>query len=310
MSQRFPGAAVHLNGRYGGTMDGYRGIKKVVLHTEGVKRDSPDALNLARYVHAKNIGYHAIYEYGRDRFVTLYDINVGARAMSNNGTHAAGPNKRGQYAYQLCWAGELLEIPTDKPMKRNWIRHNEWLQSMGIPQVTVVNWERPKRSWSDFEESGWVGHCHAPSGNDHTDGTGTKVEKLWTPRGDIMEYGQLKAANNLVIPGGESRWVEWPGQKKSWHPKGSSNLLIEGVMTATVEHKATGPINVSFVQIDRKTKEAAGGGDNHHCQSGWNLTTNVMKIRGSRKLRIRVTNRGQDDVVVDRLQFRASWCNS
>lgn len=166
-----PGA-IRIPGRYPGTMDGTHGTRKVVLHTEGVDRGVDgrygNAVDLARYVVAKDIGYHLIYDWS-GRFAQIYPANVAARALKRHGDWS--PNKQGQVALQVCFAGIEHAADTERWPLDNWHKFLQWAHDLGIPTDTHIDWRKPTRDRTLWVRSGWTCHAAAP-GNDHRDGTG------------------------------------------------------------------------------------------------------------------------------------------
>lgn len=179
MRRRWVKAATKVRGRDAGWMDGSFGSRKVTLHTEGVLRGrngrDGNAIDLARYVAARNIGYHLILDRA-GRIAQLYPATVGSRAL------LAGdwsPNRQGDINIQLCFAGiadaaDLADWPLD-----GWGRLLRFFDSWAVPRRTHVSWRHPQRVATQWRKSGYVSHAHAPF-NDHTDGGGAPIRRLLT----------------------------------------------------------------------------------------------------------------------------------
>ena len=179
--KRFPGCNLHLPGRKAGRMDGYKDLRTAVAHTEGVYRTHQDAIAVARYVHARDIGYHYLIDDQHDKIVSLYDYDVGSRSVRGGLYPWKSANRRGTIRIQICWVGYKYAIPTRKrgPRYHDFV---DWLRDrLGIPSVTPVDWDHPRRRWSAWEQPGWMSHANAPIPNNHTDGRGTDPKTLWTP---------------------------------------------------------------------------------------------------------------------------------
>lgn len=171
-----PGAT-RVPGRYPGRMDGTYGTKKVVLHTEGVDRGPDgrygDAAAVARYVADRNIGYHLCYDYS-GRWVQLYPADVGARALRAG---AWSPNRQGVLAIQVCLVGVVDAADVAKWPMDNWGKFLRWLDDLGVPRESHVDWADPVRSTRLWRKSGWTSHAHSPH-NDHVDGRGAPIGLL------------------------------------------------------------------------------------------------------------------------------------
>jgi len=199
VSEWFP-LAERLPAGDAGVMGG-SGARKVVVHTEGVRRATPDAHGLATYVRDQNIAYHLTYD-GR-RFVQLYPMGVASRALKAGDW---SPNRDGAACFQICLAGvsDAADI-ADWPM-HGWAEFLGWLREHRIPARTSADWVRPKRSVSVWRESGWVGHCHAPF-NDHMDGQGAPLRVLlgreWRVAG-VTRFGNARLVGRV---GSGFRWA-------------------------------------------------------------------------------------------------------
>ena len=312
-TKRFPGSNLHLPGRKPGTMDGYKDLKTVTVHTEGVYRPRQDAYAVARYVHSRDIGYHYVISDQQDTVISLYDYDVASRALGNDWRHPwKGVNRRGATRLQICWAGYTLKVPDTKRGTR-YHDFAQWIaETVGVPSTTPQNWGHPTRKWANWERPGWSGHCHAP-GNNHTDGTRTNPNNLWLPDDKdgcdmSLEYGALAGPKELIIPPDTARWVKWGGPKKSWHPAGSPSLTMSGPTTATVQLRATGALTVVYQLLRSGTNKQVGGGHRDDIQAGRSLTTTQVNIRPKTKLRIKLVNRGRVPVTVDYSQVRVTWC--
>lgn len=166
-----------FHGASPGVMDGVGGTRKVVVHTEGVLRGKRgaggNAFQLAEYVSARNIGYHFVYDY-HGRWAQLYNPGEGSRAM------LAGrwsPNRQGDVAIQICFAGVADASDVKDWPLTNWNRFLEFCDAWGIPRKEICDFKRPSRSEKDWRRSGWTCHAAAPM-NDHVDGKGAPVGKL------------------------------------------------------------------------------------------------------------------------------------
>ena len=316
-TKRFPGSNLHLPGRKPGTMDGYKNLRTTVVHTEGVYRPRQNAFAVARYVHARNIGYHYLIGDQQDAVISLYDWDVGSRSCGNDWRRPwKGVNRRGAARLQICWVGYKYKIPTAKRGTRYW-DFMQWVnETVGVPSTTPQDWANPTRKWANWEQSGWSGHCHAP-GNDHTDGTGTNMNTLWTPDGGgltdggcMSEFGRLRRPQDIIIPGGEARYVKWEGQKTGYHPRpGSGSVrLPPGPVTATVDMHCDGQLVLSFMLLERRGSKPVGSTGNHDVLTGSSLVTNMFNMGKKQKLRIRLANKGTRPIKVDRVQLRLAWC--
>ncbi len=171
------GSAEWIPGRDPGWMVGVSDDCKVTIHTEGVDRGrhgrQGDAINLARYVQQKNIGYHFVYDY-RGQFAQLYTPKQGARAL------LAGPwspNRQGKVNIQICFAGVADAADVRHWPLENWEKFLRFVEAWGVPPRAICNFDDPKRDVSDWKRSGWTCHAAAPF-NDHTDGRGAPIRKL------------------------------------------------------------------------------------------------------------------------------------
>lgn len=169
--------AKRIPGRDAGVMDGTNGTRKVVLHTEGVDRGrngrDGNAINLAHYVAARNIGYHFVID-RQGRIAQLYPVTVASRAL------LAGPwspNRQGDIAIQVCFAGIASARQLDDWPLTNWNRLVRFFDSWDIPRRKHVDFNHPQRSEKAWRRSGYTSHAHAPF-NDHTDGQGAPIHRL------------------------------------------------------------------------------------------------------------------------------------
>lgn len=169
--------AVKVRGRDAGEMTKDNGDCKVTIHTEGVDRGRKgrdgNAVSLANYVAAKNIGYHFVYDRA-GRFAQLYKPTEGSRALLAG---AWSPNRQGKVNIQICFAGiaDAHDI-NDWPLK-NWDHFLKFAQAWGVPDRAICNFENPRRSEREWKRSGWTCHAAAP-GNDHVDGKGAPIHRL------------------------------------------------------------------------------------------------------------------------------------
>lgn len=198
MPRRWMKGATRVPGRLAGRMDGTDGTRKVVIHTEGVTRGpggrAGNAVNLARYVADRNIGYHFVYDRA-GRWAQVYPAHVGARSLKAG---AWSPNRQGKVAIQVCFAGVTSMSETrDWPMT-NWDTFLKFVESWGVPRKSVCRWADPARSEARWRQSGWTCHAAAPF-NDHRDGTGTPGRWLRDDRDDT-EGNSLTHTSNAPDP--------------------------------------------------------------------------------------------------------------
>lgn len=170
-------SAVRVEGRDRGYMDGTFGSRKVILHTEGVTRGANgrdgNAINLARYVAAHNIGYHFVID-RHGRIAQLYPAHVASRAL------LAGPwspNRQGVVAIQVCFAGISSARELEDWPLTHWPRLLRFFDDWKVPRTTSVSWNHPERSSAAWRKSGYVSHAHAPF-NDHSDGAQAPIRRL------------------------------------------------------------------------------------------------------------------------------------
>lgn len=177
MRRKWLQGAVKVHGRDAGVMDGSNGTRKVVLHTEGMDRGrngrDGNAVSIAKYVAARNTGYHFVIDRA-GRIAQLYPVTVASRAM------LAGPwspNRQGDIAIQVCFAGISDAGQLDDWPLLHWDKLTRFFDSWGVPRRTHVDFNHPTRSQADWRKSGYVSHGHAPF-NDHTDGTHAPIHRL------------------------------------------------------------------------------------------------------------------------------------
>ncbi len=173
----FPHAR-RFNGRDAGVMDGSFNTRKVVIHTEGVDRGrngrDGNAYNLASYVTVKNIGYHLVVDRA-GRVAQLYPVTVASRALLAGPSWS--PNRQGDLAVQVCFAGISDAAQLDDWPLTGWSRLMAWFDTWDIPRRAHVDFNHPTRSTDKWRKSGWTSHAHAPY-NDHTDGSHAPIHRL------------------------------------------------------------------------------------------------------------------------------------